>query len=257
MNGSFAPFFGVGADFQQANLNQPFRFGNVTTAEVESLVNTSNLNLAALASPSVQSLINAYGLTEYIAGLVPQISRVEYVNGYLANSNVNSNQFLFFLPGYFDIMLLYAGELTKQPVTVGELLTLTSLPMMNAYAGPVLVLTGCEWSRINTLTHFANRYGSKWLALLRRRLPYHGWSRGSIHPIDRGKEFPQRRRWQLRNLHPTQHWPRHQLSLQCNRCLWCDLEFPWVQRLVVSKFSRLKAYKFYACVHHWISIWRL
>ena len=141
MNASFAPFFAAGADFQQANLNQPFRFGNVTTAELSSLINLSNLNLA---SPATEASINMYGLTNYVAGLTPMVSRVEYVNGYLANSNVNSQQYLFFLPGFFDTQLVYAGELTKQPVTVGELLTLSSVPMVNAFAGPVLIITGCE-----------------------------------------------------------------------------------------------------------------
>ena len=144
LNGSFTGFFGAGADFQQANLNQPFRFGNVTTGQVASVL---NLMAANVSSAVTEAIVNAYGLTDYIAGLTPgSLPQVQYVNGYLANSNVNSQQYLFFLPGFFDTGLLYAGEMTKQPVTVGELLTLSSVPMANAYAGPVLIVTGCEFS---------------------------------------------------------------------------------------------------------------
>lgn len=125
MNGSFTGFFGAGGDFVQANLNQPFRFGNVST------------------SLAIESVLNMYGIVDLIAGVMPP-QGLNYPNGYLTNTNINANQFLFFLPGYFDPGALLAGELTKQPVTVGELLTLGSIPMMNAYAGPVLIVTGCK-----------------------------------------------------------------------------------------------------------------
>ena len=83
-----------------------------------------------------------YSLTDLVAGagLSPGL---DYPNGYLTNADASSNQYLFLLPGYFDPMLLLYTEETKQPVTPGELLT-QSLPMANAYAGPVLVITGCE-----------------------------------------------------------------------------------------------------------------
>ena len=124
MNASFVGYFQAGADFVQANLNQPFRFGNVSQEMVD-------------------SVLNMYGLTDYVAGteLAP---RTPYVDGYLTNTNINAAQFLFLLPGYFDAMLGLLGENTKQPVTVGELLTLGSLPIVNAYAGPVYVVTGCK-----------------------------------------------------------------------------------------------------------------
>ena len=70
---------------------------------------------------------------------------MEYADGYLANSNVNSNQYLFFLPGFFDPQLGFAAEATKQPVSVGELLTLGSVPMVNKFKGSVLVITGCKF----------------------------------------------------------------------------------------------------------------
>lgn len=143
-NSTFAPFFGAGADFVQANLNQPFRFGNASFATGNAILSSlaSTLNLSSAAE---MMAIQAYGLTDYFAGLQEQ-QKVEYCNGYLANKDVDTTQYLFLLPGYFDPGILYAGEMTKQPVTVGELLTLLSGAMTNAYKGPVLVLTGCGFS---------------------------------------------------------------------------------------------------------------
>jgi len=141
-NGSFVPFFDAGGDFVQANLNQPFRFGNASVY-AGPLVSALSANGLNLSSKAVQDALNAYGLTDYVAGLSPP-QQVPYVNGYLANKDDNSQQFLFFLPGYFDTGLLYAGEHSKQPVSVGELLTLGSIPAKNNYAGPVLVITGCK-----------------------------------------------------------------------------------------------------------------
>ncbi|CAF9933106.1 MAG: hypothetical protein HETSPECPRED_008537 [Heterodermia speciosa] len=142
MNGSFIPYFEAGADFIQANLNQPFRFGNASFAVGDAILASVStaLNIST-TSVAATNIINNYGLTDFVAGL-PTRQRVPYVNGYLANSNANSNQYLFFEPGFFDPQLAFAGEATKQPVAVGELLTLGSAPMVNNYAGPVLVITG-------------------------------------------------------------------------------------------------------------------
>ena len=149
LNSSFTGFFAAGADFQLANLNQPIRFGNTSADTVDSILTMIGRNVS---DPATMALINAYGLTDYVAGLTPDSGKVEYADGYLANSNVNSNQYLFFLPGFFDTMLLYAGELTKQPVTVGELLTLGSVSMMNNFAGPVLIVTGCTLIQLSYST---------------------------------------------------------------------------------------------------------
>ncbi|KAL9124757.1 MAG: hypothetical protein Q9175_008184 [Cornicularia normoerica] len=122
MNATFVGYFGAGSNFEQAYLNQPFRFGNLSTSTVE-------------------SVLNMYSLTDYVAGFSPS-SSLDYPAGYLTNANIGANQYLFFLPGFFDLGVLLVGESTKQPVTVGELLTLGSVPMTNAYAGPVLIITG-------------------------------------------------------------------------------------------------------------------
>jgi pimeloyl-ACP methyl ester carboxylesterase len=65
-----------------------------------------------------------------------------YPKGYLASSDSSANEYLFLLPGYFDPHIVTVAEATKQPVTVGELLTLGSAPAINPYTGPVLVITG-------------------------------------------------------------------------------------------------------------------
>lgn len=125
MNASFVGYFAAGADFQLANLNQPLRFGSPGVIQ------------------GVNYLTQIYGLTDLVAGIesTPNAS-VPYANGYMTHSNVNALQYLFFLPPYFDTEILYYAERTKQPVTQGELFTLGSLPSMNNFAGPVLVMTG-------------------------------------------------------------------------------------------------------------------
>ncbi|CAD6584822.1 MAG: hypothetical protein ASARMPREDX12_001761 [Alectoria sarmentosa] len=137
MNSSFVGYFGAGSNFEQAYLNQPFRFGNASSSALESILKIGNIS-----SPTVQSVLNTYSLTDYVAGLSSSSPSLNYPAGYLTNANIGANQYLFFLPGFFDPGILLVGENTKQPVTVGELLTLTSLPMLNAFAGPVLIITG-------------------------------------------------------------------------------------------------------------------
>ena len=96
---------------------------------------------------ALNTLVQNYALTDYLAPLdLTTVEPLNYPNGYLVNSNVNSQQYLFLLPGYFDTGIAYFGEQAKQPVTIGELLTLGSAPMSSKFAGPVLVVTGCELS---------------------------------------------------------------------------------------------------------------
>ena len=144
MNGSFVGLFGAGSNFEQAYLNQPFRFGNASASAVESV-----LNISASAS-TVESVVDMYSLTDYLVGITSSSPSLDYPPGYLTNANSGANQYLFFLPGFFDPGVLLVGEKTKQPVTVGELLTLTSGPKVNAFAGPVLVVTGCQYSNPQT-----------------------------------------------------------------------------------------------------------
>ena len=128
MNGSFTGYFAAGANFVQASTNQPFRLGNVSLE-------------------SAQSLLSMYGLQDAVVGLESAPS-LNYPPGYLTNTNINAQQYLFFLPPNFDQGILEVGEATKQPVTPGELLTLGSLSMVNNFAGPVMVLTGSRFTSI-------------------------------------------------------------------------------------------------------------
>ena len=150
MNGSFSGFFVAGSNFEQAYLNQPFRFGNLSSSTVDSALNAYGLpfRVSNLSSPTVESVLKTYSLTDYVVGLNSTAPSLNYPAGYLTNANIGANQYNFALPGFFDPGLLLVGENTKQPVTVGELLTLTSAPMVNTFAGPVLVVTGCKLSQI-------------------------------------------------------------------------------------------------------------
>ena len=143
LNSSFLPLFVAGADFVLANKNQPFRLGNIDTDIAASLLSTDALY--NITTGAAASLIETYGLTDYFVGLEGPVQPLNYPNGYLTNSNANAAQFLFFLPKFFDPAIGLFAESTKQPVTLGELLTITSLPTTNTYAGPVLVLTGCKF----------------------------------------------------------------------------------------------------------------
>lgn len=66
----------------------------------------------------------------------------KYASGYLVSANANSNEFLFFYPAHFDPGMLAFAEKSKQPASVGELLTVGSLPMKSNFEGPVFVITG-------------------------------------------------------------------------------------------------------------------
>ena len=125
LNSTFVPTFAAGGNFQQANLNAPLRFGNVSGAEAMSLL---------AASP----------LANYMAGvdLAEVPDGQDLPAGYLVANNAPANQLLFFHPGGFDPAILSVVEATKQPATVGELLTLGAVPTKNRFAGPVMVLDG-------------------------------------------------------------------------------------------------------------------
>ncbi|PVH78197.1 hypothetical protein DL98DRAFT_550201 [Cadophora sp. DSE1049] len=127
MNSSFVPFFAAGANFQLANRNQPLRFSNITGQQVQTL-------FQMYAEP----------LVDYIAPIdlttIPSPQKLP--DGYLISSNAEANKYLFLKPQFYDPGILTLGEATKQPVTLGELLSLGSLVMQNNYNGPVLVITG-------------------------------------------------------------------------------------------------------------------
>lgn len=68
-----------------------------------------------------------------------------YSDGYLAAGDETAVQTNFFAPGQFDPALLDLAYASGQPVTVGELLTLSGATAFeNPLTGPVLIVTGGE-----------------------------------------------------------------------------------------------------------------
>jgi len=101
------------------------------------------------ATPSLlEQSFDTYGVGDLLAGLstIPEPSSQYSNNGYLTWASSTNNQFVFLLPGHFDPAILHFAESTKQPCTIGELLSMLGLPMTGApdFKGPVLVLTGDE-----------------------------------------------------------------------------------------------------------------
>jgi pimeloyl-ACP methyl ester carboxylesterase len=125
MNSSFVPSFAAGGNFRQANTNAPIRFGNTSARQIQQLIAESPL-ADYLTGIDLSDIPNGQGLP----------------NGYLVSNNAEAIQLQFFQPGYFDPAVLTLSDQTKQPVTIGELLTLGSLATMNNYAGPVMVING-------------------------------------------------------------------------------------------------------------------
>lgn len=137
MNASFVGLFAAGNDFQQANLNQPFRLGNASLGmQVEEVLNYANASMN-------KDVLRKFHLSDLFQQPIPTTSKpLNYPSGYVINRDVNALIYLFLFPKFFDLGIAYYGESGKQPVTPGELLTLGSLTMTNNYKGPVLVFTG-------------------------------------------------------------------------------------------------------------------
>lgn len=132
-DGSFIPLFASGSGFETAKYNQPSRLGSPELAAP----------LDSVLSPDADpGIINTYGLTDYYAK-PDTFEPLDYPDGYWVSRDTNNLVFDFLLPGHFDPEIAYYAESGKQPVTVGELLTIGSIanaPSM--YPGPVLVFTG-------------------------------------------------------------------------------------------------------------------
>jgi pimeloyl-ACP methyl ester carboxylesterase len=156
-NGSWFPA-AVGAwNLHSARLNQPLRFGNSSNAGVLS-------GLGSFASSEtlvrgVQSLLSGVGIeltdqeiwdeiaTTEIGNLITGYNQtglksLNYPSGYLVPADLTASQYVFLCPGFFDDGLAVFTEQTKQPVTIGEILTVGNAPAKSSFAGPVLVFTG-------------------------------------------------------------------------------------------------------------------
>ncbi|KAF2200660.1 hypothetical protein GQ43DRAFT_441343 [Delitschia confertaspora ATCC 74209] len=149
--GSAAGIFFAGWDIKLASLNQPFRFGSHTRGrgvdgDFLPLLKNYVKSLGSNPSFTSQELWNDIATTEMrnlIVGLNDtSVTPQDLPGGYLTWADFTANQFLFLLPGHYDVGLGLYTETIKQPITVGELLTIGAPPDSSNFAGPVLVLTG-------------------------------------------------------------------------------------------------------------------
>ena len=140
LNNTFIRDFHIGANYEQAYLNQPFRFGDISVPVATALKQPHT----DLENKSIQQILDEYVLIDFVAGLEAPSQRVQYASGYLTNADASANQFNFFLPGYFDPEILQYSEKTKQPIAPGEILTSGAGLSLSNFQGPVLVITGCK-----------------------------------------------------------------------------------------------------------------
>ena len=133
-NGSFLSNFLTGGNFVQAAYNQPLRFGNLTGPGAGN---------DPMAAADLVGLLEQTQLADLVAGASVQLPQSQNLPlGYLVASDITANQLLFLRQANVDPGLAVYAEATKQPVTIGELLTAGVLAPTNTFAGPVLVLSG-------------------------------------------------------------------------------------------------------------------
>lgn len=141
-NFSYFVYYGIGADLQQAALNQPYRFGNSATASVmNDIFGCANLTGDG-ADDNANIAGNEFSMTDFFVPTEDGGPMYDYSAGYMITKDVSALQFSFLYPPYFDPDITSFGEARKQPVTMGEVLTLGALPMTTPFVGPVLVFTG-------------------------------------------------------------------------------------------------------------------
>jgi hypothetical protein len=101
MNASFVSLFAAGGNFQQAYLNQPLRFSNITGMEVQNFLP-----------------MYAEGLSDYLTPI--DLSSLPMPNtvppGYIISSDAEANKYLFFKSSYFDPAILQVAEQTSSPL---------------------------------------------------------------------------------------------------------------------------------------------
>ena len=146
---------------QIASLNQPLRFGTkgyAAIAEALAVLAAANETLAFIKQhypdlgvtlADVELAFQHFKFGDFAAGFEGQIQPTtrELPTGYVTWADIEANQFAFFYPGAFDPAILKFAENTKQPFTVGELLTVgTSSVTAPHFKGPVLVLAGSKYA---------------------------------------------------------------------------------------------------------------
>ncbi|KAI9664983.1 MAG: hypothetical protein M1821_006431 [Bathelium mastoideum] len=136
-----------------ARLNQPFRFGSArnlaTPPRFDRAVNLytmtyQGLKGAGLSDAEVQQELRSTELGNILtlsnASSAPEPQ--DLPSGYLTWADICSYQYTFLYPGFYDFELALQLETTKQPLTVGEMLTIGSHPASTSFSGPVQIMTG-------------------------------------------------------------------------------------------------------------------
>ncbi|KAF2440402.1 alpha/beta-hydrolase [Karstenula rhodostoma CBS 690.94] len=157
-NGTFLPSQTVPAwNLHSARLNQPLRFADAPNSTLRAKFNGWLKNISLVQA--LQTLLKGVGIVVSTDDIWNDIATTEvgniingwnvtneqqlnYPSGYLTHSDLTANQFVFLRYGAYDIGLGVVTEQTKQPVTIGELLTAGSAPSETSFSGPVIIFTG-------------------------------------------------------------------------------------------------------------------
>ncbi|KAH6620522.1 Alpha/Beta hydrolase protein [Boeremia exigua] len=154
--GGFLPYIVAGWNLHSARLNQPFRFGNASATTIKTLAQKYNVQDDLV--PGLTDILNKVGVdvdtdevwnyigttevNDLINGYNETVFQYDYPSGYFAHSDLTALHYAFLYPGQFDVGLAVEAEKTKQPVTVGELLTIGNAPQASPFTGPAFVITG-------------------------------------------------------------------------------------------------------------------
>jgi pimeloyl-ACP methyl ester carboxylesterase len=153
-NGTFLPTTVAAWNLHNARLNQPLRFGNASNVGILRSFGSMGSTIAQgvqsalkavgvqLSSQDVYDNIATTEVADLITGWNQTVTSLNYPSGYTTHSDFTANQFVFLQYGRYDPALGLLTEATKQPVTVGEILTIDNAPAKTSFSGPVLVITG-------------------------------------------------------------------------------------------------------------------
>lgn len=143
-------------NLHSARLNQPFRFGNASNAGVlkdfgsftpgdalirgiQSFLRRLNIKLT---DQDVWGEVATTEAGNLITGFNNTAKPLDYPSGYMIPADLTATQYVFLYPGFYDVGLAVFAEQTKQPVTIGEILSIGNAPSSSSFKGPVLVFTG-------------------------------------------------------------------------------------------------------------------
>jgi pimeloyl-ACP methyl ester carboxylesterase len=142
-------------NMQIAALNQPLRFGTLSTKDIfkfrSAVKYLSHYLKLGHSGISDTTALKEYGFdvgVDLIAGIDDSSVVSEHLQGgYLTWANQGANQFAFLNPEGINEGIPAYTESTKYPFTIGELLTGASVPLLaSSFTGPVLIVTGSEYT---------------------------------------------------------------------------------------------------------------